>query len=223
MNLFLPDDEPLNVEHKDDLLGGVTVLTGKAKAVDRDSDGNVVEQAVSLTMIPYYAWCHRGPNEMQVWIPRSVEGAKLPPIPTIASSAKVTASFCYPSDSMAALNDQQVPKSSDDHSISRLTWWDHKGTTEWVQYDLEQPKQVSAVEVYWFDDTGRGGCRVPASWRVLYRRDGQWKPVPGDVPAHPLKDAFNVVEFEPVTTDSVRLEVKLQDGFSGGILEWRVK
>ncbi len=223
MNLFLPDDGPLNVERRDDLLGGVTVLTGKAKAVDRDSDGKVVEQAVDLTMIPYYAWCHRGPNEMQVWIPRNVEGAKLPPIPTIASSAKVTASFCYPNDSLAALNDQQVPKSSDDHSIGRLTWWNHKGTKEWVQYDLEEPKQVSNVEVYWFDDTGRGGCRVPASWQVLCRHDGQWKPVRGTVPAHVQKDAFNVVEFDPVTTDSVRLEVKLQDGFSGGILEWRIK
>jgi len=27
---------------------------------------------------------------------------------------------------------------------------------------------VKACEVYWFDDTGRGQCRVPESWKLLY-------------------------------------------------------
>ena len=33
-----------------------------------------------------------------------------------------------------------------------------------------KPSTVSTTEVYWFDDTGRGGVRVPASWRLLYKR-----------------------------------------------------
>jgi hypothetical protein len=223
MNMFLPDDSTLLPQHRDDLLGGMTVLTGKARAVDRDSEGDVVEEDVAMTMIPYYAWCHRGPNEMQVWIPRQLEGAKIPPIPTIASQAKTTASFCYPNDTTTALNDQQDPEASDDHSISRLTWWDHKGTSEWVQYEFDKPERVSGVEVYWFDDTGRGGCRLPEHWRVLYRRDGQWIQAHEPDTLRPLKDAFNDVEFGPVTTDALRIEVKLQNGYSGGMLEWRVK
>ena len=35
-------------------------------------------------------------------------------------------------------------------------------------------------------------------------------------------DAVNIVEFSPVTTDSLRLEVTLQDGYSAGVLEWRI-
>ena len=34
-------------------------------------------------------------------------------------------------------------------------------------------------------------------------------------------DAYNKVTFAPVTTTALRLEVQLQDGFSGGILRWR--
>jgi hypothetical protein len=37
------------------------------------------------------------------------------------------------------------------------------------------------------------------------------------------KDRFNRAAFAPLTTDAVRLEVQLQKGFSGGILQWRLK
>ena len=37
------------------------------------------------------------------------------------------------------------------------------------------------------------------------------------------KDKFNTVTFEPVDTNSLRLEIQLQPNFSAGILEWRVK
>jgi hypothetical protein len=36
------------------------------------------------------------------------------------------------------------------------------------------------------------------------------------------KDKFNSVRFKPVETKALRLEVKLQQGFSAGILEWRI-
>jgi hypothetical protein len=36
------------------------------------------------------------------------------------------------------------------------------------------------------------------------------------------KDRFNPVSFDPVETTAIRVEVRLQPGFSGGILEWRV-
>ena len=51
-------------EHRPDLLGGVTVITGKAQ---RLRDGGAAEP-VALTAIPYYAWDHRDPGEMAVWL-----------------------------------------------------------------------------------------------------------------------------------------------------------
>ena len=134
---------------------------------------------------------------------------------------------------MAALNDQIAPAASDDSGGPRLTWWDHRGTSEWVQYDFEQPQKVSAVEVYWWDERRIGAqCRVPAEWRVVYQPGEDWSPVKGVTNWKPVEgasgygtemDQFNRVTFNPVTTKSLRIEVRLQQEWSGGILEWRVE
>ncbi|MCH7558164.1 MAG: discoidin domain-containing protein, partial [Planctomycetes bacterium] len=125
-------------------------------------------------------------------------------------------------DTVAALSDKLVPRNSNDHSIPRFTWWGHKGTTEWVQYDFKQPRKVSGVSVYWFDDTGGGGCRIPKSWRLLYKDGDQWQQVSNAGDYGLEKNKFNNVKFDPVKTSSLRLEVQLQPDFSGGILEWQV-
>jgi hypothetical protein len=137
--------------------------------------------------------------------------------------ARHTASHCFESDTVDALSDGIVPKSSNDKSIRRFTWWPRRGTEDWVTYDFEKPRKVSAVEVYWFDDTGVGQCRVPKSWRGEWLDGDQWKPVAATGPFGVEKDTFNSVPFEPVTTKQLRITVQLQPQFSGGILEWRVK
>lgn len=136
---------------------------------------------------------------------------------------KASASHCFGGDTVEALGDGLEPASSKDSSIPRLTWWDHRGTTEWVQYDFPQLKSISTVEIYWFDDTGMGECRLPLSWRVLYLEAGQWVPVPGGVGAAATRDHWNRITFPAVKTPALRVEVELRPGFSGGILEWRVK
>lgn len=129
----------------------------------------------------------------------------------------------HKNDDINALSDGQIPKASNDGGIPRFTWWDHKGTREWVSWTFDKPRKVSACEVYWFDDTGRGECRVPASWKLVYRADGQWRDVTGASAFETTLDQFNRVTFEPVEADGLRIEVKLQKGFSGGILEWKVE
>jgi uncharacterized protein len=92
-----------------------------------------------------------------------------------------------------------------------------------VQYDFPKPARVSQAEVYWFDDTGQGACRVPASWIVLYRAGQAWKPVEAAGPYGVAKDCYNRIKFHPIKTNSLRLEVQLQKGFSSGIQEWKVQ
>ena len=222
-NLALPEDARFGEAFQGDLLGGVMTLRSKAVAVTRDARGAVTQQLTDLTLIPYYAWCHRGAGEMAVWLAGSAAQARPLPAPTIASQSKVTASKeVFAKDHLDALNDQIEPARSGDQSIPRFTWWDHRGTTEWVQYDFKAPQTVKGVEVYWFDDTGRGSCRLPQSWRVLYQDGEAWKPVT-DASEYAVKpDAFNRVSFTPVSTRALRLEVRLQPRFSGGVLEWRV-
>ncbi|KKK54753.1 hypothetical protein LCGC14_3081530, partial [marine sediment metagenome] len=86
-----------------DLLGGITQIEMTPK-----------EEGDPLTLIPYYAWCHRGANEMAVWLP---EDSKLVPQPTIASEARASASFCFPPDSTLAINDQIEPPNSADLAL----------------------------------------------------------------------------------------------------------
>jgi hypothetical protein len=92
-----------------------------------------------------------------------------------------------------------------------------------VQYEFAQSREVSAVEVYWFDDTGTGQCRIPKTWRLLYQEGNEWKTVPGATLLSATKDQFNAVSFPPLKTSMLRIQADLQAGFSGGILEWRVK
>ena len=42
---------------------------------------------------------------------------------------------------------------------------------------LEEAVTLKGSKVYWFDDTGRGACRLPASWQIEYRDGEAWKPV----------------------------------------------
>jgi len=175
-----------------------------------------------------------GPAEAVTLIPMGCARLRISAFPTIGAGPNAhewkappqplptTASHCWQADTTAALSDRLLPKNSNDQSIPRFTWWDHKGTTEWVQYDFEQPEDIVGVGVYWFDDTGAGGCRVPESWRLLYKDNGQWKEVPSASGYGLQKDKFNDVKFDPLRTASLRLEVELQQNFSGGILEWRI-
>jgi hypothetical protein len=86
-----------------------------------------------------------------------------------------------------------------------------------------KPSAVSGTQVYWFDDTGRGGVRVPKSWRLLYKESNEWKPVELDGEYGVAKDGYNTVRFKPVTTSALRLELVMQPNVSAGVQEWKVK
>lgn len=218
--MAVPPSAKLISEHHADLLGGVTLLKGTAMV---RLAGDDAAQPVDFTAIPYYAWDNREPGPMAVWLPEDPKLADPLPKPTIAGKSKASASHTWERDTVTALNDQLEPARSSDESIPRFTWWDHKGTTEWVQYDFAGAQTVSSVSVYWFDDTGKGSCRVPASWKLLYKDGDAWKPVAGAGAYGTKLDAANRVTFDPVKTGALRIEAQLQPGFSGGILEWKVE
>jgi hypothetical protein len=143
-----------------------------------------------------------------------------PAMPKV-SKFKASASHCFESDTVEAVGDGILPDTSNDQSVPRLTWWPHVGSREWVQYDFGTPKKISASAVYWFDDTGAGRCRVPASARLLYRAGEEWKIVTGG--SFGVKtNTLNRVKFAPITTTAVRLDTQLQPQFSGGVLEWEM-
>lgn len=219
VSLVLPDAEPLRAEFDAGLLQGVQVIRGTAVRLRCVSaQGEIQRERVPFTAIPYYAWAHRGRGEMAVWIAREESAARPMPCPTIAFRAKASSS----GGDAQALNDQREPRRSSDRSNRYLHWWPRKGTTEWVQYDFQEPVRVSAVEIYWYDDTGMGECRVPKSWELFYRENGEWKPVRNPSGYGCEKDRYNRTTFDPVVTDGLRIVVRAQENFCAGIHEWRV-
>jgi uncharacterized protein len=227
-NLMLPDDATLQASFVTNLLNGVEVIRGEATRLARDEQGHIQRTKQPFTAIPYYAWANRGRGEMAVWIPASEKSAHVQERPTLASTSKIKLS--HPGANPEAINDQLAPNNSTTETNVFFAseepffhWWPRKGGTEWVQYTFAAPAKVSSAEVFWFDDTDRGECRVPESWSIQYHVNGEWKPVENASGYSTKLGGFNRATFDSVETDALRLIVHLQDQWSTGIYEWRVQ
>jgi len=142
-------------------------------------------------------------------------------IPTAGIARPIpVASYCCWSDSVEALCDGKELACSTDGSIPRMTWWDHKGTAEWVGYDFIIPRTLTSVAVYWMDDGG--GLALPQSWQLIYWSSDGWKPVQALDPYGVDKDRYNIVRFTPIATTALRLLVQLKPDKSAGIGEWKI-
>lgn len=203
---YIPDGTDIQAAFDPELLGGITVLSGTA--------GDTPFKA-----IPYSTWNNRGTDQMTVWIPASAEYSTPVPEPTIASRAKAY------SDRTPAwgVNDQWEPRSSSDIDKPYFYWWLKKGGEESLEYEFDQPYTVSKVQVYWLDfDHYDGNYRVPESWKLYYRNGSRWKEVEALTPYGTEKDCYNTLEFKPIKTTGLKIAAQLQEGESGGIIEWKV-
>ena len=223
-DIELPATAKAAPDFKPELLGGVVVLeVDGAKRVSRRNGGGFDEKPVNAVAIPYASWNNRGLSPMAVWLGRDAEHVRPVMAPTVASTAKVSVSFSRGGMDSGRLNDQQMPRNATDGFAPNFDFWPHKGGSEWVCYEFGKPTLVKGVTVSWFDDTGKGECRVPRSWRLLYQDElGEWKPVEG-VSDYAIRKADPVrVTFNPVTNRALRLELEQADNFSAGLYEWQV-
>ena len=205
-------------------IAGTSVVTIKTdvQTLDFNKQGKLTTKDETLTLIPYYAWCHRGSGKMRVWLPQDLKATTPAQPATLASESKVTSGSRVPA--LSSINDRLVPRDENDRSVPYTHWWPKKASTEWLAYEFPQPATVQTCTVYWFDDAPWGGCRVPKSWRILYQDEkGQWQPVEGADRYPTVRGAACTVNFNPVKTKSLRLEVTQPDEFSSGLFEWIVK
>ena len=188
---------------------------------------------------------------MQVWLPRHADRARATPIVPPEPIAAIRSSggiekkwtgYNDQNDDIAAVYDGVNPLSSADESNLYFRMRPPVGTPAWVEYAFKKPATITSTEVYFADD--KRFCKLPASWRVMYRAGDRWKPVAARGAYGVRKDQFNRVEFEPVTTAAVRIEVEptqrhYKSGEIGppdamflnqdidwrelGLIEWRVK
>src|SRR6266849_3522887 len=219
-NIVVPDSAKLTSEFRSGLLNGIQIVKGRAYGLAYDARNSVTKTEQDFVAIPYAMWANRGRGQMIVWLAATDAAARPTPWPTPATTATVTTSPARRNPS--AINDGDDPNSSDDPA-SYFDWWPRRGTAEWVEYAFPKPSTVSTVDIYWFDDTGRGQVRVPASWRLLYREGNTWKPVVTAGAFGVEKDRYNTLTFSPVDTTGLRVEVTAQPQWSAGIQEWKVR
>ena len=201
----------------------IKTLSTDAQTLDFDKQGKLTVKDQTLTLIPYYAWCHRGSGKMRVWLPQDLSATTPAQPATLASESKVTTSTPR-MPAISSVNDRLVPKGENDRSVPYTHWWPKRASTEWIGYEFPQEAEVSTATVYWFCDKPWGGCDVPKSWRILYQTaSGEWKPVEGDASYPTYRGTASTVNFNPVKTKAVRLEVTLPDNDSAGLFEWSVK
>lgn len=222
LGVLVNQSPEVEVVEKPELLYGLNQLVTDAQVLKFTDDGRLAASDVKLTLIPYYAWCHRGSGAMSVWLPQELSATR-PTMPaTLASKSKIDAS--HKTSSITSINDRLVPKDENDRSVPYYHWWPAQGTTEWITYEFPEASTVKSATVYWYDDAPWGGCRVPKSWNVYYRdRQGNWSPVTGADNFGIRKGSANTVNFDPVTTTAVKLEVVQPDDNSTGLFEWEVK
>ena len=221
-NLVLDDNQPLESHWQGDLLGGVVTLDGRCVALAAGENGQVSRREQAFRAIPYYAWAHRGRGEMSVWLART-EGDAIA-MPPHGPEVKWQVSASGSHYDSGAVRDIFEPASSQDLEVRHFQWWARKGAEEWIEYAFDHPRKVSSVRVYWFDDSERnGGCRAPRSWRLLYRSGEKWLAVTARGGFGVAKDAYNVVEFEPVQASGLRMEVQAAPDWSAGVMRWRVR
>ena len=197
-------------------------LTENVQTLAYDKSGKLSTKDQTLTLIPYFAWAHRGNGNMKVWLPQDVKAAKPSAPATLAAQAKVE--FSSPVPAKSSITDGLVPADENDRSIPYIHWWPKKNTTEWITYTFPETKEIKTSTVYWYDDQPWGGCKVPDSWKLYYQDEaGNWKEVPG-ADAYPCKRGVAcIVNFDPVKTKAVKLELKQPETLSCGLFEWSVK
>ena len=200
----------------------IKVIKTDAQLLSFDKQGRLNTKDVKLSLIPYYAWCHRGSGKMRVWLSQDLSSSRPEQPATLASLSKVTAST--PAASLSAVNDRLVPKDGTDRSMPYYHWWPKQGVTEWIAYEFPEASTVQSSTVYWYDDGPWGGCRVPKAWRIFFKNDnGEWQSVSGADKYPTTKGTACTVNFEPVKTKSIKIEIDLPSDNSAGLFEWSVK
>lgn len=222
LSLLMNQHPQFEVVERPDLLYGLNQIKTPVQTLEYDEQGRLVVKDQELTLIPYYAWAHRGPGNMAVWLPSEVRATRPVAIPTLASKSQVSAS--HPAKSLTAITDGLVPADENDRTIPYYHWWPKEGTTEWIVYEFPEKTEVSSSTVYWYDDAPWGSCRLPRSWKIYYKNEaGKWTAVP-EADTYPIsKGNSNTVHFTPVRTSAVKLEVVLPEKNAAGMYEWEIQ
>ena len=77
-NMILPESTALSTSKKTVGTESIITIEGEVPSLSVSADGSSVQtEKRKLVAIPYYVWCNRGQNQMQVWLPVSIKEVKV--------------------------------------------------------------------------------------------------------------------------------------------------
>jgi DUF1680 family protein len=77
-NIVFPNNAPIVEKPMQVLTEKVIGLTASLPSLQINADGTNVQTVIKeVVAIPYYTWCNRGSNQMQVWFPTAIKDVKL--------------------------------------------------------------------------------------------------------------------------------------------------
>jgi len=112
---------------------------------------------------------------------------------------------------LRALNDGIVPTAGE--QVPLFSWTGKSGEVQWVQYSFPEAEEISSTEIFWI--------RPPKTWRLVHDSGDGWQEAAAG-PAQTAARSFSRLDFEPVSTRVVRLEVTMDPDDTVELAEWRV-
>lgn len=79
-NIILNQKPQFQVVEESGVLYGINKIVTDAQTLSYDHSGKLASRDVKLTLIPYYAWAHRGEGDMEVWLPIDVSASSAQPL-----------------------------------------------------------------------------------------------------------------------------------------------
>ncbi len=217
-NLVLNDTTSFHSEFHPELLNGIQMISGQVKALDYDPDNqNLIESVQEIKLVPYYAWAHRGKGAMSVWLADEASAAEPVNSPPISMNAMIKYSA---GENPNALNDQLSLSKPNNVKPDYFTWSADTSGIYWVEYNFPNREELSAVAVSWVSDQK---CQIPDSWKVVYKSNDKWVRVFTEQEYGTRPGEFNLVEFETVRTNAIRLEATAKNEQILGVYEWMVE
>ena len=206
-HLSLPADAELTAEHRPDLLGGVTVIKGKAGKHD-------------LLAVPYYAWDNREGGEMAVWLREESPDAVYWPHPHPPTDGMVGANYTgayavnqvqFWHDFREAVVEREIAAARRYYGINTLRVYLHN-----INFDEEKDVFLANIETFlkicdkhgikpgfcFFDDCHRHAdiyLDKPTS-PVKGYHNGRWAACPQDRD----RDPGNLDKFKPYIQEVIR-------------------
>ncbi|KQT33824.1 Tat pathway signal protein [Sphingomonas sp. Leaf412] len=137
----------------------------------------------------------------------------------LAPVARPTSGHVSGDTRLTALNSGKDPANSGDTTNGMFGTWPATDT-QTIEYTWDVPITTDHVDVYWWVD-GQG-IGLPKAWHVEYWDGKRFQRTRSPAAPDVLRDRYNAVRFEPVTTERLRLVVQGDGKLSIGALQWRV-